>query len=407
MEFNQKNSNYLNQNNSIKQSLSLQQHLYFLELPIQELENFVIELFSNNPAIDDVKMAGGHLSSDLIFFKPEEPKEIFFEQIPTKLLSSPFKILAQEIFESLSEEGFLQKEEKKQLEERYPQFFNEILSQIQQSTALGFLDRIDYWIHLLLKKGNQSFVIDLLKRYKTSFLSADFKAIADQENLTLEVFKNQVLSVIKQCPWSPRPKKGLPENFTRIDAVIGIEENQIDLNVTDVTPSFTLTRHLDVRNVEVKEFYKPYLKEISVTIEGLKKRKETLEKVLKIICLHQIDYFCFLTDEPSHLDPQLIAEKLNLHPSTIARAIKDKVICTPRGVKSLKELATPQILNENKQSLLKKLLYLVRGENKKSPYSDLQLQKLLEKGGSKISRRTITKYRAQLKIPDARRRFFS
>jgi RNA polymerase sigma-54 factor len=73
----------------------------------------------------------------------------------------------------------------------------------------------------------------------------------------------------------------------------------------------------------------------------------------------------------------------------------------------LKSLVSPAYLDENKKHLLQKLQSLISNENKQAPYSDEKLLQLLKAKGSKISRRTLTKYRHQLKIPDARRRFFS
>ncbi|NBU99719.1 MAG: hypothetical protein EBS19_16175, partial [Spirochaetia bacterium] len=357
--------------------------------------------------IDDVSFPKNYTSSDLTYLKPYEPKEAFFEQVPTKLLSSPFKILTQEIFESLSEEGFLQEEEKKRLESQFGDLLEEVLYQIQTITGLGFQDRVDFWIHLLEEKNQRALAIKVLKNYKMAFLSGDFKSIAIKEMLSLEQFRTQVLNTIKALPWGPRLKEYKSTNSTRIDAIISFQDEKLDLSLSDPTPSFSLNQILETNDQRVKEFYKPYLKEISCTIEGLKKRSDTLQKVLRLICFHQTDYLNFSVEDPLPLDPEILAQKLCLHPTTIARAIKDKVILTPRGVKTLKDLVKPQEKILDKQSILKRLLSLVKSEDKTDPLSDQKLQKLLEKSGSKISRRTISKYRAALKIPDARRRYFN
>jgi RNA polymerase sigma-54 factor len=108
-----------------------------------------------------------------------------------------------------------------------------------------------------------------------------------------------------------------------------------------------------------------------------------------------------------------LAQELNVHESTISRAVREKYVQTPSGMVTLKSFfssAVPTVSDKSASSIQvkKKLSLIIATENKKSPLSDQEIVKVLEdKESIAISRRTVAKYREQLGIPSCtnRKRF--
>jgi RNA polymerase sigma-54 factor len=88
-----------------------------------------------------------------------------------------------------------------------------------------------------------------------------------------------------------------------------------------------------------------------------------------------------------------LAEEVHLHESTLSRALADKYASTPRGILPLRSLVSSPA--ESAKSALQKL---IEKEDRKSPLTDAELVAQLQTAGTKLSRRTVAKYRAELKI---------
>ena len=106
---------------------------------------------------------------------------------------------------------------------------------------------------------------------------------------------------------------------------------------------------------------------------------------------------------------QEIADELGIHVSTVSRAIADKHIQSHRGISALKFFFTggTDVSDgsvESRASVKQKVLRIIDAESKTSPLSDEDIAKKLREEGLSIARRTVTKYRKQLKIPSSRQR---
>ena len=102
-----------------------------------------------------------------------------------------------------------------------------------------------------------------------------------------------------------------------------------------------------------------------------------------------------------------ISEALNIHESTVSRAIKDKYIVTDKDTIKIKKLFTNSISSEidvsvnNIKNLIKKI---INDENKRKPYSDQKICELLNDSNMNISRRTVAKYREEMSIKSSSKR---
>jgi len=137
-------------------------------------------------------------------------------------------------------------------------------------------------------------------------------------------------------------------------------------------------------------------------IKAVEKRCETLERILNILAEKQRNYFFEGKDNLKDLALKDVARELDLHQSTICRAIKDKYIATPYGTISIKSLLT-----RNCKSIGVKLVIenLVKNEDRENPVSDNDIRDHIARHcGENISRRAIAKYREELGIPSSRKR---
>lgn len=145
-------------------------------------------------------------------------------------------------------------------------------------------------------------------------------------------------------------------------------------------------------------------------VAELEQRKSTIERVGQEILSRQYDFF---TKSKHPLQPMLlrdVAQKLQLHESTISRAVNGKYLQTDFGVFELRSFFTKAVVKSSEEKqvsvdfVCERLKELIANENKKKPLSDQKLATLLQSDGLKVSRRTIAKYRETLKIASSSKR---
>jgi RNA polymerase sigma-54 factor len=145
-------------------------------------------------------------------------------------------------------------------------------------------------------------------------------------------------------------------------------------------------------------------------IDAIKQRQNTMLLVMNAIIQYQHAYF--LEGDEMKLKPMIlkdIAEKTGLDISTVSRVVNSKYIQTHFGIFPLKYFFSEGMQNESGEEVstreIKKILQeCIDNESKKKPVTDEKLAEILKERGYPIARRTVAKYREQLKIPVARLR---
>jgi len=138
-------------------------------------------------------------------------------------------------------------------------------------------------------------------------------------------------------------------------------------------------------------------------IKSIHQRQNTIEAIAREIVTRQGD---FLDHGPSRLKPMnmaQIAAAVEVHETTVSRAVSGKYMATPHGVFEMKYFFTTGYQTDSGESLSntsvkKALAELVSEEDPRKPYSDQKIVKELEERGIKIARRTVAKYREELNI---------
>ncbi|KOA20750.1 RNA polymerase sigma-54 factor 1 [Clostridium homopropionicum DSM 5847] len=158
------------------------------------------------------------------------------------------------------------------------------------------------------------------------------------------------------------------------------------------------------------KFVKDKLNSAVFLIKSIRQRESTIYNILEKIVEIQKDYFQFGEEYLKPMTLKEIADSLEIHESTVSRAIRDKYIHTERGTIKIKDLFTTGIssmdsFDDISTKLIKKEIQeLVDAEDKKKPYSDQKICDLLKKKNMDISRRTVAKYREEMGIKSSSKR---
>ena len=104
-----------------------------------------------------------------------------------------------------------------------------------------------------------------------------------------------------------------------------------------------------------------------------------------------------------------VARKINKHESTVSRAVHEKYVQTPRGLLPLSyffssSLSTISGSHVSSKSIKARIREIIQQENKEIPLSDQKIAEVIKLGGVSISRRTVAKYREELRIPNSQKR---
>lgn len=155
---------------------------------------------------------------------------------------------------------------------------------------------------------------------------------------------------------------------------------------------------------ETTRYVKEKIREASRLIRDIDHRRATVTKVARAITESQPDFF---VKGPEHLRPlglEEIAGRLEVHPSTVSRAILGKYMSTPYGIFEFRYFfsagyATSFGAGLSATAVKKRLAGLITAEDSSHPLSDQKLVDQLSESGLSISRRTVAKYREALGIP--------
>jgi RNA polymerase sigma-54 factor len=155
----------------------------------------------------------------------------------------------------------------------------------------------------------------------------------------------------------------------------------------------------------VKERYKSAIQ----LIKNIEQRKQTITKVCYVIVARQQD---FLESGIDQLKPMMIkevAEEIGVHPSTVSRAVANKYAHTPQGVFELRyffseSVQGPEGGNTSLLILKRRVKKLIEEEDTSRPLTDEQITRILQSQGIQVTRRTVAKYREDMRIPSTHQR---
>jgi RNA polymerase sigma-54 factor len=160
---------------------------------------------------------------------------------------------------------------------------------------------------------------------------------------------------------------------------------------------------------EAANYLKDKMRSAVWLIKSLDQRQRTIYKVADSIVRHQRG---FLDKGIEHLRPLVlrdVANDIGMHESTVSRVVSNKYIHTPRGLFPMKYFFHSGIDSADggdisSLSIKNKIAHLIADEDARRPQSDARIMQRLRAEGIQIARRTVAKYREELRIPSSSQR---
>ena len=255
----------------------------------------------------------------------------------------------------------------------------------------------------------------ILEECFTELVDRKWEMIARRFSITMSNVQ-QVFDYIQSLTPTPGAAFGSTEGLYIIpDLTVKIKDNQITLlSNRNITPEIKFQQNYfeQMKQSGDKEVLQ-YLKAKQQDFEWLKKtiqqRGDTIFNVGNEIIQRQQAFFLNSEHPIKPLILKDIAEKLDIHESTVSRAVNGKYLETDFGVFELKTFFSQKLASEEGEDrsttdVKNRLKQLVSEENKRKPLSDQKIVDLLKAEGVDISRRTVAKYRDGLGIPSSAKR---
>ncbi|WP_203338922.1 RNA polymerase factor sigma-54 [Planococcus beijingensis] len=420
---------------TIHMTPALSQAIKLLQYSKQELAEFLNEQISGNPLLqhtDHVKgeeyfsTAKNSVDPAQFIGAPENKMEKeLLEQIMLLNLEKNQEQMMRFLVQSLDNHGFLSieaKEAGKVLGISTPEAIRLIgLLQGLEPFGVGTANSQEFLIFQI--KAEEKFRFKeiaqaLVENDLVKMASGSFHFLAAKYKISRRTLQ-EIMDFIKILQLYPAESYSSPVSYAIPDVVIKKFNQSWIIEVTDsLLPPIKLDERyieslLSSSQKDIGNYVQQRIKDAVFLKNSLNKRKETLYRVTEMILEHQEEFFWKGESFIKPMRLKDLAQKVQLHESTVSRITSNKYIQTPYGLFTFKHFFTHSLSTSdagNSESVLSikaKLASLIENENPFVPYSDEQLKVLLNQQGIPISRRTIAKYREELNVANSvsRRRY--
>ena len=382
------------------------QSLKILSYKQEEIIQYLSRLESNYPYIqyksnnsdntmsmDDYRRTNNNIREDLI------------EQLLDYNLNSKNFSVAKFIILNLDNKGFFDIDQKLFCDQQNIDFeeFLSIKEIIQNLSPIGCAskDTFDFISFQLRKKGLwDSCLFNLFRNHLNDIANQNFTFL-DNHDISNESFTNY-LTYIKEQEIFPYLESNTPQNVIP-EAYITINNNGFKIKMNDdYINALSLDESVPIHD----EIYKQNENKFNHLKTMLSKRSETLYKIIHMIITFQ--YEGLLSNNQLKYRPltqNMIAEGVNLHPSTISRGVQSCYIHINNNLYSLSDLLVrPHNSNISTNYVKHMIKHIIKNEPFKQPFSDETLVSYLKEQDISISRRTVAKYRNELQIKNCNQR---
>jgi RNA polymerase sigma-54 factor len=185
--------------------------------------------------------------------------------------------------------------------------------------------------------------------------------------------------------------------------------NDDDVPTLRLNPAYKRLLTKDGNDRDTRNYVKERFKSAIQLIKNIEQRKQTILKVCYTIVTRQRDFLERGIDELKPMMIKEVAEEIGVHPSTVSRAVASKYAHTPQGVFELRYFFSesvngPEGGNTSLLILKRRVKKLIEDEDPAKPLTDEQITRILQSQGIQVTRRTVAKYREDMKIPSTHQR---
>ncbi|MDP6592732.1 MAG: RNA polymerase factor sigma-54 [Candidatus Marinimicrobia bacterium] len=352
--------------------------------------------------------------------KPD-PIERLLDQIRLLEISEKERKIAEEIAWNIDERGYLGTDisiiadRTSAAEEQVEQILH--IVQRLDPPGIGCRDLMECLKIQLENVDNNVLALRIVTEYFEDFANKRFERLQNELQCSKEEL-DEAMEIISGL--NPKPGEGSPTSaadlivpdivIEEIDGELVVDINDGNLPELQLSPVYM--RMLEGGNgqdADVKKFVRQKAETARWFLQAVQQRQVTMMKVMKAIIERQRDFF---NGDPSALKPMIlkdIADDIGMDISTVSRVTRGKYVETPYGIYELKHFFSESLTTDSGEEVSTKLVKkqlrkIIEEEEKQAPYSDDKLADLMKGKGFPIARRTVAKYREQMKIPVARLR---
>ena len=383
--------------------------------------------FANNRSRDDEYYAPTGVSEKTL-------QDYLTEQLGELELDETQQLIAQAIVGNLEDDGYLRRSAAEIADDVT---FNDgwMVDASQVERMIGVVQNLDppgiaarnlrECILLQLERKEPSEDVELAKtmvdKYFDDFAAMRFDTLSRRMGVSQgrleDVFKRQIRRGLNPYPGSVMESRSTGSQQVTPDFDVEPDEETGRLTVTlrnnipalQISESYALMNEryktgspLSVKENKEKKQIQDAYQRASMFIEVLRQRQETLFNTMSAIVQCQKAYF--MSGDERDLKPlgqQQIADMIGKDVSVVSRAVSNKYVQMPWGVRSLKSFFSEDINGASRHEVYDDLKKLVDAEDKSHPLSDDALCERLKAMGYKLERRTVAKYRDVLNIPSS------
>jgi RNA polymerase sigma-54 factor len=185
--------------------------------------------------------------------------------------------------------------------------------------------------------------------------------------------------------------------------------NDEDMPQLRLNPAYKRLLTRDGNDRDTRNYVKDRYKSAIQLIKNIEQRKQTITKVCYSIVARQEDFLERGIDQLKPMMIKEVAEEIGVHPSTVSRAVANKYVHTPQGVFELRyffseSVQGPEGGGTSLLILKRRVKKLIEEEDPSRPLTDEQITRILQSQGIQVTRRTVAKYREDMKIPSTHQR---
>ena len=180
-------------------------------------------------------------------------------------------------------------------------------------------------------------------------------------------------------------------------------------------PRVTLTqRYLDLLEnpntpKEIKRYVREKINNGKLLLRSLDLRESTVKRIAEILVDKQRDFFEEGDEKLRPLTMQEVADMIDVHETTVSRAIANKYMQTPRGLLPMRQFFTSGYESSageqvSSRGIMQHIKEMIAAEERRKPLSDRVIVERLKENGFDVARRTVAKYREEMGIPSTRLR---
>ena len=333
-------------------------------------------------------------------------EQLRFADVPEKLFRA-----AVEVIGNLDERGFLLATDKEIASEAGCD--ERAVKLVQSFEPPGIAARTleeSFLIQLKAKGVTDRILLDIVSRHMDLLARNQIPQLARNYRIGVDELKSK-LSVLKELNMRPGASLDNAPELTVAPEFI-VKRHGRELLIVDnpgVLPRLHISSDYDeiLRNSgtppEAKKFLNEKRTAAEQLIRALTQRETTLRRITELLVSMQYDFFFKGPKALKPLTMLQLAEKLDLHETTVSRAVAGKYLGTPFGVVEYRSFFSGGYVSREGEEIAsggvkEKIREVIAGEDRRKPLSDEKIAKLLKESGLAVARRTVAKYREELGI---------